>query len=193
MSGTRTRRTRSARPIGAAGLALSTTLLAGPAFAGSTTGGLPNGADLTVSVDSPVTGNTFVVPAGATTVDVPLTGTAGVATGTPNVTWIYVVDVSGSTATGCDATRTVLDCEKSAVSGLNGVVTTDGSAAAVGLAVFSSDGAAADISSAAGSELARVAKQLSQRPKPARLSQKRHEGAQLGRLQAPRRVVDAKP
>lgn len=152
MSGTRTRRTRSARPIGAAGLALSTTLLAGPAFAGSTTGGLPNGADLTVSVDSPVTGDTFVVPAGATTVDVPLTGTAGVATGTPNVTWIYVVDVSGSTATACDATRTVLDCEKAAVSGLNGVVTTDGSAAAVGLAVFSSDGAAADISSAAGSQ-----------------------------------------
>ena len=49
------------------------------------------------------------------------------------------------------------------------------------------------ISAAADSELVRVAKPLSQRPKPARLSQKRHEGAQLGRLQAPRRVVDAEP
>ena len=143
---------RRLRPTIAAGVALGTALLAAPAHAGSTTGDLPNGADLTVSVERPITGDTFVVPAGATTVDVPLSGTASIATGTPNVTWIYVVDVSGSTGAGCTAGLTVLGCEKLAVAGLNDLVTTDGSAAAVGLAVFSSSGAAADISSDAGEQ-----------------------------------------
>jgi len=152
MSSSQTSGRRRLRPTIAAGVALGTALLAAPAHAGSTTGDLPNGADLTVSVERPITGDTFVVPAGATTVDVPLSGTASIATGTPNVTWIYVVDVSGSTGAGCTAGLTVLGCEKLAVAGLNDLVTTDGSAAAVGLAVFSSSGAAADISSDAGEQ-----------------------------------------
>lgn len=42
------------------------------AMAGTTSGTLPNGAALTVGVTSPVDGDSFVDPAGDTTVDVPL-------------------------------------------------------------------------------------------------------------------------
>lgn len=147
------RRRSVARSVGAASAALTTALLAGPAWAGSTTQDLPNGADLTVSVDSPLTGDTFVVPAGATTVDVPLTGSASVATGLPNVTWVYVIDVSGSTSLACDASRSILSCEKDAVLGLNTLVATDGSASGVGVAIFSATGAAADVSPNPGDQV----------------------------------------
>ena len=154
MSSTTTLRSGTRRTLGIAGAAVTATLVAAtPALAGFTTTPLPNGADLTVTVDSPVTGDTFVVPAGDTTVDVPLSGTASVATGAPSVSWVYVVDVSGSTTAACTGSATVLDCEKVAVAGLNTLVDTDGSAIDVGLAVFGSSGAAADISSAAGEQL----------------------------------------
>ena len=153
MSSTTTLASGSRRTLGITGAALTAALVAAtPALAGSTTTALPNGADLTVTVDSPVTGETFVVPAGATTVDVPLSGTASVATGAPSVSWVYVVDVSGSTVAACGST-TILECEKSAVTGLNGLVVTDGSAVDVGLAVFGESGATADISSAPGDQL----------------------------------------
>ena len=153
MSSTTTHRSGTRRTLGLTGAAITAALVAAtPALAGSDTTPLPNGADLTVTVDSPVTGDTFVVPAGDTTVDVPLSGTASVATGAPSVSWVYVVDVSGSTSSACGST-TVLQCEKTAVAGLNDLVVTDGSAIDVGLAVFASTGQAADISSAAGAQL----------------------------------------
>lgn len=153
MSSTTSSRCGARRILGVSGAALAATLLAAtPAVAGSTTTALPNGADLTVNVASPVAGGTFVVPAGATTVDVPLSGGASVAKGAPSVSWIYVVDVSGSTGGPCGGT-TILACEKTAVVGLNTLVVTDGSAVDVGLAVFGQSGAAADVSAAAGQQL----------------------------------------
>jgi hypothetical protein len=154
MSFTTTHRSGRRRTLGLTGAALTAALVAAtPALAGSDTTPLPNGADLTVTVDSPATGDTFVVPAGDTTVDVPLSGTASVATGAPSVSWVYVIDVSGSTAGPCTGSATVLDCEKTAVAGLNDLVVTDGSAIDVGLAVFASSGAAGDISSSSGEQL----------------------------------------
>ncbi len=145
---------RVRRSVGLTGAALAGAIVvASPALAGSTTTPLPNGADLTVTVDSPVTGDTYVVPAGQSTVDVPLSGTASVAAGAPSVSWVYVVDVSTSTTLGCTGSADVLDCEKSAVTGLNNLVVTDGSALDVGLAIFAGDGETADISSAAGNQL----------------------------------------
>ena len=153
MSSTTTLRSGTRRTLGVTGAAVTAALVAAtPALAGSTTTALPNGADLTVTVDSPVTGDTVVVPAGDATVDVPLSGTASVATGAPSVSWVYVIDVSGSTIAPCGST-TILECEKTAVTGLNNLVVTDGSAIDVGLAVFGESGAAADISSAAGEQL----------------------------------------
>ena len=80
------------------GAALAVTALVVPtAVAGSSSGSLPNGAALTVGVTSPVDGDSFLVPEGASTVDVPLSGTASIATGAPSTSWIYVVDLSFST------------------------------------------------------------------------------------------------
>ncbi|MFC7489842.1 MULTISPECIES: hypothetical protein [unclassified Knoellia] len=135
------------------GAALAVAALVVPAaVAGSTSGSLPNGAALTVSITSPVDGDSFIVPAGDTTVDVPLSGTASIATGAPSTSWIYVVDVSGSTELGCDATRTILTCEKAAVKGLNDLVVTDGSALESAVAAFGSGAATADMQAAAGDQ-----------------------------------------
>ena len=106
MSSTTTLRSGTRRTLGITGAAVTAALVAAtPALAGSATTPLPNGADLTVTVDSPVTGDTFVVPAGDTTVDVPLSGTASVATGAPSVSWVYVIDVSGAPSPRAAARR----------------------------------------------------------------------------------------
>lgn len=136
--------------VGASSLVL-TAGLAGAAVAGTTSDTLPNGAELSVSVDSPVTGDTFLIPAGDTSMDVPLTGTASVGEGGPSVSWIYVVDVSGSTGNAC-AGGTILDCEKTAVIGLDALIAADGSGLESGLAAFASSSATADVSSAAGDQ-----------------------------------------
>ncbi|MGB7818676.1 MAG: vWA domain-containing protein [Ornithinibacter sp.] len=146
------RRARARTVILTSALSVLALATAAPALAGSTTAPLPNGADLTVEVTSPVDGDTFVVPAGATTVDVPASGSASVAVGTPSVSWVYIVDVSGSTSFACGGS-TILGCEKAAVAGLNDLVVTDGSAIDVGLGIFAEGGAAADISSSAGNQL----------------------------------------
>lgn len=123
------------------------------ALAGETVDQLPNGAELSVTVDSPVTGDTFLAPAGETTVDVPLSGTASVAAGEPNVSWVYVIDVSGSTGAPCSGGMpTVLDCEKQAVIGLNDLVVSDGSAVESGAALFAEAAVTVDVSSAAGDQ-----------------------------------------
>ncbi|MFW5468559.1 hypothetical protein ACOCJ4_00775 [Knoellia sp. CPCC 206435] len=135
------------------GAALAVAALVTPAaLAGTSAGSLPNGAELTVGVSSPVSGDSFLVPEGATTVDVPLSGTASIATGAPSTSWIYVVDVSGSTGAACDATRSILTCEKVAVKGLNDLVVTDGSALESAVAAFGSGSATADMQPAAGDQ-----------------------------------------
>jgi hypothetical protein len=149
----RTSTTRAGRAAAATGTAVAGILVAaGPALAASSTTTLSNGADLTVTVDSPTSGDTYLVPAGSTTVDVPLTGTASVGAGAPSVSWVYVFDVSGSTGQAC-STTTILECEKEAVAGLNDLVVADGSAVDVGIGAFGTNAAAADISSAAGEQL----------------------------------------
>ena len=65
--------------------------------AGSNSTTLPNGAELTVSITSPVTGTEFEVPPGQPSIDVPVSGTASVGLGDPDATFTYVIDVSGST------------------------------------------------------------------------------------------------
>ena len=82
----------------------------------------------------------------------PLSGTASIATGAPSTSWIYVVDVSGSTSLDCDATRSILTCEKVAVKGLNDLVVTDGSALESAVAAFGSGSATADMQPAAGDQ-----------------------------------------
>ncbi len=65
--------------------------------AGSNSTTLPNGAELTVVNTSPVTGTEFEVPPGQPSINVPVTGTASVGLGEPDATFIYVMDISGST------------------------------------------------------------------------------------------------
>ncbi|MFW5472468.1 hypothetical protein ACOCJ5_04085 [Knoellia sp. CPCC 206450] len=135
------------------GAALAVAALVVPtAVAGSSSGSLPNGAALAVGVTSPVDGDSFLVPEGAGTVDVPLSGTASIATGAPSTSWIYVVDLSFSTSQACDASRSILTCEKVAVKGLNDLVVTDGSALESGVAAFGENGVTADMQAAAGDQ-----------------------------------------
>jgi hypothetical protein len=122
--------------------------------AGSNSTTLPNGAELAVSIDSPVTSTEFEVPPGQPSISVPVSGTASVGLGEPDATFVYVMDVSGSTGigsgTGC---APVLDCEQKFLNALNQAVIDSGSADEVGLAVFADTAAAADVSPAAGEQL----------------------------------------
>jgi hypothetical protein len=137
---------RAGALVGAIALAAT---IGGAAMAGTSSDTLSNGAALSVSLTSPLDGDTFLVPAGDTDVDVPVTGSASIGKGEPNVHWTYVVDVSGSTVGPCAGT-TILTCEKQAVTNLNNTIKADGSAKDVGLAVFAGQGASADMTSAAG-------------------------------------------
>ncbi|MDO8151723.1 vWA domain-containing protein [Isoptericola sp. b408] len=134
-------------------MAAAGVMMAGYAVAGTDSTTLANGADLSVTVSTPTTGDTFLVPTGSTTVDVPVEGSASIGEGEPNVHWTYVVDVSGSTGAGCGSVGgTVLDCEKQAVTNLNNAVVADGSGKDVGVSVFGRGGASADMSGAAGNQ-----------------------------------------
>jgi hypothetical protein len=125
-------------------------------LAGSNSTTLPNGAALTVSVDDPVTSTEFEVPPGQPSINVPVSGTASIGLGEPDATFVYVMDLSGSTdapgsgGTGC---APILDCEKKFVKALNQAVIDSGSADEAGLAVFASSGATADVSPAGGDQL----------------------------------------
>jgi hypothetical protein len=126
------------------------------AMAGSNSTTLPNGAALTVSIDDPVTSTEFEVPPGQPTINVPVSGTASIGLGEPDATFVYVMDLSGSTdapgsgGTGC---APILACEKTFVKALNQAVIDSGSADEAGLAVFASLGATADVSPAGGDQL----------------------------------------
>jgi hypothetical protein len=119
--------------------------------AGSNSTTLSNGAELTVTIDSPVTGTEFEVPPGVATIDVPVTGSASVGLGEADATFIYVVDTSGSTGsgggTGCSP---VLNCEKEFFAELNAAVAADGSTDEVGVVNFGDSAAINDMQAAAG-------------------------------------------
>ena len=147
------RGSRIARACACTAVAVFVASVAGSASAGTASTVLLNGAQLSATIASPLTGATFLVPPAATGVDVPISGNASIGEGAPNVHWTYVVDVSGSTGSGCGgAGGTVLDCEKQAVTNLNNDVDADGSALDVGLSVFSETGATADMTAAAGEQ-----------------------------------------
>src|SRR6188508_1576039 len=65
-------------------LAFAALLLALPAWAGSNSTTLPNGASLDVSIDSPADGTQFL--ADGAPVPVPVTGTASIGLGSPQAT-----------------------------------------------------------------------------------------------------------
>ena len=130
------RRAHRGRPIA---LAVPLALLSMLAMAGSNTTTLPNGASLSVSVDDPVTSTEFEVPPGQPHIDVPVLGTASVGLGEADATFVYVMDLSGSTdlggGTGC---APILACEKIFFNSLNAAVVGDGSVDEVGIAVYAS-------------------------------------------------------
>ena len=134
--------------LGALGIV---TAVAGPAIAGTDTTTLANGAELSATISSPSAGDTFLIPPPAVDVDVPVIGSASIGEGEPNVHWTYVIDVSGSTGGRCGSTN-ILACEKQAVKNLNADVVSDGSGLDVGLAVYGSSGASADMSSMGGDQ-----------------------------------------
>jgi len=74
---------------------LVTLIVALPAWAGSNSTTLPNGATLSVSLDDPADGAQFL--ADGAPVQVPVSGTASIGVGTPQATIVYVLDASGST------------------------------------------------------------------------------------------------
>jgi hypothetical protein len=111
-------------------------MLAGIALAANpATATLSNGAQLTVSIDSPATGTEFVGSA----VDVPVAGKASIGVGAQDATIVYVMDFSGSTGgTPSGSTcGTILDCEKAFFVGLNAAAVADGSTDEVAVVKFS--------------------------------------------------------
>ena len=114
----------------------SVAMLAGIALAANpATATLSNGAQLTVSIDSPATGTEFV----GSSVDVPVSGKASIGVGAPDATIVYVMDFSGSTASTPSGSTcgTILACEKAFFVGLNAAAVADGSTDEVAVVKFS--------------------------------------------------------
>ena len=125
-------------------------LVAAPAWAVSDSTTLPNGAELSVSIDSPADG-TEVLADGAP-VAVPVNGTASIGVGDPQATIVYVFDASGSTGQSGGACGTILACEKTFFTGLNTAAAGSGSVNQIGLAVFGADAVTADLTPAGGDD-----------------------------------------
>lgn len=123
-------------------LAIPLGLAPAAAIAGNNSTNLPNGAELAVSIDDPVTSTEFKVPASETDIDVDVEGTASIGLGDPDATLIYVIDTSGSTGggsgTGC---APVLTCEKQFFIALNNAAITDGSTDLVAVVNFGNSAA----------------------------------------------------
>ena len=131
-------------------LALVFLLAALPAFAGSNSTTLPNGAQLTVSITSPADGTQFL--ADGAPVPVPVTGTATVGVGPPQATIVYVFDASGSTGNSGGACGSVLACEQAFFTGLNTAAGASGAVNHIGIVVFGNDAVKADVTPAAGDD-----------------------------------------
>lgn len=141
---------RRFRTIGVATLA-AIGLTAGSVSAGTNSVPLDNGAELSATLDTPETGDTFLIQPPDATVDVPIAGTASIGEGAPSVHWTYVMDVSGSTGGPC-GTANILACEQEAITNLNNEIVLDGSAVDVGVSVFGSFGAFGDMSPDGGEQ-----------------------------------------
>lgn len=139
----------SPKPMGYLAIAFASTL----AIAGPITTTLPNGAELSVSLDDPVSSTEFNVPAAAgpgATIDVPVAGTASIGEGNPNVLLVEVVDVSFSVTADCDG-GDILDCEKQALSNLNSSPGIQ-SVLDLGVVVYAAEGAVADMTPGGGDD-----------------------------------------
>jgi hypothetical protein len=134
----------------AAVLAAVAALVAVPAFGGTNSTTLPNGAQLSVSIDSPANGTEFL--ADGAPVAVPVSGTATIGVGNPQATFIYVFDASGSTASSGGACGSVLQCEQTFFTGLNNVATTDGSVHHIGLVAVGANAVKADMTPSGGDD-----------------------------------------
>lgn len=132
-----------------------------PAFASESATLLPNGTPINVTVDLPVDGTEYVLPASG--VDLDVEGTASVGFGASDSTVAVVLDVSGSVnddaRTDCGGdlnndgdANTILDCEIAGVLALNTAAVASGSVDEVGLAVYGRHGAAADMTPAGGDD-----------------------------------------
>jgi hypothetical protein len=94
---------------------------------------------------------------------VTVTCTASIGEGSPDVTLIYVVDVSGSTelSGGCGVgdvngdgnSDSILDCEVAALINYTNAAASSGSVDEFGIAVYASEGDTADMQPAGGSQL----------------------------------------
>jgi hypothetical protein len=137
-------------------------LVASTTYAADAT--LPNGTPISVTIDSPTTGDEFIVPAGSTTIDLPVSGTAAVGEGEPDATFIYVIDVSfsslgasggncGGDRNGDGAANTILDCEIAFVLALNAAAVGAGSVDEVSVVVYGENGAVGDMAPDAGDQL----------------------------------------
>ena len=122
-------------------------------LAGSNSTNLPNGAELTVSIDDPLTSNEFLIPTGDSSRDVLVEGTASVGLGEPDATIVYVIDGSGSTTASGGACGTILQCEKGFVIGLNAAAIASGSVDEVGVVVFGAGAVTGDMSPDVGDQL----------------------------------------
>lgn len=148
---------RTARVVVVAVLLLL--LAAAPARGAVVNGNLPGGTGISVEIATPAEGALIASPSG----DVSLTGSAAVGQAQPvaNTALIYVLDVSGSTASlnGCGGnqngdgrTNSVLDCEIAAAKALNQQAISAGTIGEVGVVVFGTGGAKADVGPAGGEQ-----------------------------------------
>ncbi|MDH5333946.1 MAG: VWA domain-containing protein [Thermoleophilia bacterium] len=126
-------------------------LVAATAVAANNSTTLPNGAQLSVSVDAPADGAQLLADGGP--LPVAVSGTAGIGLGDPKATIVYVFDASGSTTAGGGACGSVLACEQAFFTGLNTAATSGGSVNQVGLVAFGVDAVQADMTSAGGDDL----------------------------------------
>lgn len=141
----------------AAAVLLGTLTLVGGAAADNEVGSLPGGTSIEVAIVNPAHNSVVNGPA------VPVDGTAAVGQGVPvpNTALIYVIDVSNSTSAldGCGGDQNAdgfvdsrLDCEIAAVKALNQTAAVNGTVLDVGLVVFGTSAAAADVGPAAGEQ-----------------------------------------
>ena len=142
-------RPKSRRTIQSAAAMIA--LISALVTAGSNSTTLSNGADLTVTIDSPLNGTEFEVPPGVATIDIPVTGSASVGIGEADATFIYVIDTSGSTGTGGGTgCSPILNCEKEFFTELNAAVAADGSTDEVGIVNYGDTAAIRDMQAAGG-------------------------------------------
>lgn len=142
---------RSVRLPALAGVVLAALLWIVPG-AQAASGNLPGGTSISVGITSPASGALYASPPG----NVSLSGTASVGTGVPvaDTTLVYVVDRSGSTASGAGcggnqngdgASNTILDCEIAAGRALNQQAIAAGTVDEVGVVFFDSSASIRDV------------------------------------------------